>query len=208
MFFRKPQLDPLPLTMIGLKAGERLLQIGLDQASLTAQLAAKVGMNGTAVHVTNNEDDATRIRHAAAKAGVLLDLRVVHTLRSIPFDDEAFDVAVIHSMKGLLQGMAPYTRVRCLEEIHRVLRIGGRLLVVEPEPRGGFGGVFRSFPVDGHYAATGETIGALRSEGFKPVRVIADREGYRFVEGLKPQPPAETVPDVVPDAVPGTEPRS
>ena len=42
MFFRKPQLEPLPLTMIGLRAGERLLQIGADTASLTAKLAAKV----------------------------------------------------------------------------------------------------------------------------------------------------------------------
>jgi len=208
MFFRKPQLDPLPLTMIGLKAGERLLQIGVDQASLTAQLAGKVGMNGTAAHVTNNEDDATRIRKAAEKAGVLVDLRTVHTLRSMPWDDEAFDVAVLHSLKGLLQGMAPYTRVRCLEELHRVLRIGGRLLVIEPEPRGGFGGVFRSFPVDGHYAATGETLGALRSEGFRPVRVLADREGFRFVEGLKPQPAADIVThEPGTDAPEGTEPQ-
>ncbi len=204
MFFRKPQLQPLPLTMIGLKAGERLIQIGVDQASLTAQLAAKVGLNGTAAHVTNNEDDAARIRKAAAKEGVLVDLRVVHTLRSMPFEDDSFDVAVLHSMKGLLQGMAPYTRVRCLEELHRVLRLNGRLIVVEPEPRGGFGGVFRSFPVDGHYAATGETIGALRSEGFRPVRVLADREGFRFVEGMKPPPQVE----VVPETVAGTEPQS
>lgn len=204
MFFRKPQLEPLPLTMIGLKPGDRLIQIGVDQASLTAQLAAKVGLNGTAAHITNNEDDAARIRKAAAKEGVLVDLRVVHTLRSLPYEDDSFDVAVLHSMKGLLQGMAPYTRVRCLEELHRVLRVSGRLIVVEPEPRGGFGGVFRAFPVDGHYAATGETLGALRSEGFKPVRVLADREGYRFVEGMKPQPQAE----IVPEPVAGTEPQA
>ena len=120
-------------------------------------------------------------------------MRVVGTLRSMPFDDDAFDVAVVHSMKGLIAGMAPYTRVRCLEEVFRVLRSGGRAIVVEPEPRGGLGGLFHAYPVDSHYAATGETIGALRAEGFKPARLLADREGFRFVEGLKPQP-AQSAP--------------
>lgn len=188
MFFRKPQLEPLPLTMIGLRAGERLLQIGTDAASLTAKLAAKVGLNGTAAHVVNNEEDAKKIRDAAAKVGALVDVRVVGTLRSMPFDDDSFDVIVVHSMNGLIAGMAPYTRVRCLEEAHRVLRTGGRAIVIETEPRGGLGGLFHAYRVDSHYAATGETIGALRAEGFKPVRLLADREGYRFVEGLKPPP--------------------
>jgi SAM-dependent methyltransferase len=182
---RKSRVEPLPLTMTGVRMGERLLQIGVDTPALTGTLAAKVGLSGNAAHVTTNESDASRIREAAAKASALVDVRVVSTLRSIPFDDDAFDLIVIHSMHGLLAGMAPYTRVRCLEEAHRVLRTGGRLIVIEAEPRGGLGGLFRTYPVDSHYAATGETIGALKAEGFKPVRILGDREGYRFVEGLK-----------------------
>jgi hypothetical protein len=34
-------------------------------------------------------------------------------------------------------------------------------------------------------------MGALKMEGFRPVRILADREGYRFTEGLKTTPPAE-----------------
>jgi ubiquinone/menaquinone biosynthesis C-methylase UbiE len=186
MFFRKSTpIAPLPLTMTGVKMGERLLQIGLDSASLTAALAAKVGMSGNAAHILNKDTDVTRARDAAAKAGAASDVRLVSTYRSFPFDDESFDLIVIHSMHGLLAGMAPYTRVRCLEEAHRVLRQGGRTIVIEPEPRGGLGGLFRTYQVDSHYAATGETIGALKAEGFKPVRVLADREGYRFIEGMK-----------------------
>jgi SAM-dependent methyltransferase len=185
MFFRKARLEPLPLTMAGVRAGERLLQIGLDSPSLSAALAARVGMNGTAAHVFTNEQDANKSRAAAAKAGIGVDVRVINTLRSLPYDDDSFDIVIIHSMTGLLAGMAPYTRVRCLEETLRVLRAGGRALVIEPEPRGGLAGLFRSYPVDSHYAATGEAIGALKAEGFKPVRVLADREGYRFIEAFK-----------------------
>jgi ubiquinone/menaquinone biosynthesis C-methylase UbiE len=183
--FKKLAGEPLPLTMAGVRAGERLLQLGIDSAKLIAMLAAKVGMNGTAAHVVTNESDAARVRDAAAQEGVLIDVKMTGTLRSIPFEDESFDLVVIHSMSGLVAGMAPYTRVRCLEEVHRVLRPGGRVLVIEPEPRGGLAGIFRSHAVDGHYLASGETAGSLKAEDFKAARVLADREGYRFVEGLK-----------------------
>lgn len=184
-FFKKLEGDPLPITMTGVRAGERLLQLGIDEPALIAALAAKVGMNGTAAHVVTNDADAQRVRRAAEKAGVLIDVKMTGTLRSFPFDDESFDLVVMHSMSGLIAGMAPYTRVRCLEEAHRVLRPGGRIVTIEPEPRGGLAGIFRSHPVDGHYLASGETVGALKAESFKTARILADREGYRFVEGIK-----------------------
>ena len=33
--------------------------------------------------------------------------------------------------------------------------------------------------------AAGTATAALEAAGFRPVRLLADREGYRFVEGLK-----------------------
>ena len=188
MFFRKSKVDPLPITMTAVKMGERLLQVGLDEASTATALAAKVGLSGTAAHVVNDEALGARVRTAAEKAGVLVDVRVVSTYRSLPFEDEAFDLVVLHAVKGLIAGMAPYTRVRSVEECLRVLRVGGRMLVIEAEPRGGLGSLIRPYPVDGHYLATGETIGAFKAEGFRPVRILADREGFRFIEGHKPAP--------------------
>lgn len=185
MFFRKSRLEPLPITMTGVKMGERLLQVGVDSPATITSIASKIGLSGTVAHVVTNDEDAARVKAAAEKQGTLIDVRQTGTYRSFPFEDDSFDVVVMHATKGLLAGMAPYTRVRCLEECHRVLRTGGRLIVIEPEPRGGLGNLIRPFPVDPHYAASGETVGALKAEGFKPVRILADREGYRFVEGLK-----------------------
>lgn len=188
MFFRKSSSEPLPVTMTAVKMGDRLLQVGLDDTATAMALAAKVGMSGTAVHVVNDEAQGAKIRAAAQKAGILVDVRVVTTLRSLPLDDDAFDLVVMHAYKGLIAGMAPYTRIRSVEECLRVLRVGGRMMVIEAEPRGGIASLIRPYPVDGHYSATGETVGALKSGGFRPVRVLADRDGYRFVEGGKPAP--------------------
>jgi SAM-dependent methyltransferase len=191
MFFRKSQIEPLPTMMTAVKMGDRLLQMGLDEPRTAISLAGKVGLSGTAAHVVNDEAQGGRLRVAATKGGVLVDVRVVKTLRSLPYDDDAFDLVVMHSVKGLIAGMAPYTRVRSVEECLRVLRVGGRMLVIEAEPRGGLGSLIRPYPVDGHYVATGETVGALKAEGFRPVRILADREGLRFVEGHKPFPQPE-----------------
>ena len=132
MFFRKSKADPLPITMTAVKMGERLLQVGLDEPSPATALAAKVGLSGTAAHVVNDEALGARIRTAAEKAGVLVDVRVVSTYRSLPFDDDAFDLVVMHSVKGLIAGMAPYTRVRSVEECLRVADEAGAPIVNIP----------------------------------------------------------------------------
>ena len=190
-FLRKSKTEPLPLTMAAVRMGERLLQIGVDDPELTGVLALKVGLSGSAILVVASEQEAARGRSAGAKAGALLDVQVVTPLRNLPFEDESFDLIIIHSMNGLIAMMAPYTRVRCLEESLRILRIGGRALIIEPEPRGGLGALIRSHPVDAYYTSGGGAMGALKMEGFRPVRILADREGYRFTEGLKTTPPAE-----------------
>jgi hypothetical protein len=38
---------------------------------------------------------------------------------------------------------------------------------------------------DAAYEATGGTAASLKSAGFRPVRILGDRQGYRFIEGLK-----------------------
>ena len=76
--------------------------------------------------------------------------------------------------------------MRCLEEAF--LGAAGRRLisfVIEQEPRGGLGGLFRSYPVDGHYAALGET-GALKAEAFKSVRFSATAKDIGSSKVLRP----------------------
>src|SRR6187399_2999973 len=99
--FRRLDLDPLPVSMAGVKLGERLLQIGVDDAALAGQLAAKTGLSGTAAHMVSSDDEAARVNRGAKKAGVLVEVRAGH-LDRLPYDDGAFDLAVIHSARGQL----------------------------------------------------------------------------------------------------------
>ena len=184
MFFRKPRIEALPVTMAGVRMGERLLQIGVDDAGLVAALASKVGLSGAAAHAVDNERDAARARSAASGAGALVDVQVT-PLRALPFEPGSFDLVVIHSLGGLLASMTPEERVGCLQSVHRALRGGGRAVVIEAAPRQGLAALFRGHAVNEHYAAAGGAEGALRAEGFRPVRLLGDREGYRFTEGLK-----------------------
>jgi SAM-dependent methyltransferase len=154
--------------MSGVRMGERVLQIGVDDPGLAGAIASKVGLSGQAAIVVQDESAAERARGAAAKAGALVDVHVA-PLDTLPFADDGFDVIVLHSMKGWLAALDDTTATALLRESLRVLRVGGRLVLIESS-RGG----------------PGVGAEALGVGGFKATRVLAEREGYRFTEGLKP----------------------
>jgi SAM-dependent methyltransferase len=186
MFFRKSTIAPLPVTMSGVRMGERVLQIGIDDPSHVGAMAAKVGLSGNAAIAVSDEAAASRARTALATAGVLADLQVT-TFQTLPFADYAFDVIVVHSMKGLLADLAPERRSALLTESLRVLRPGGRLVVIEAGDQSGLKAWLQSARHNETYEAAGGTVAALQSAGFKPVRVVGEREGYRFIEALRPR---------------------
>lgn len=164
-FLRKTrQQEQLPISMTGVRMGERALQIGIDDPSLTGALAAKVGLSGLAAVAVSDEAAAALARKAAEKAGVLVDLHVA-PLHSLPFADDSFDVIVLHSKSGWLTSLDEASRQPVLREAHRVLRGGGRLIAIE--------------------GPAGSAAEAMPGAGFKATRVLAERDGYRFTEGLK-----------------------
>jgi SAM-dependent methyltransferase len=189
LFLRKStdRRDPLAIAMTGVRLGERLLQIGIDDPRSLGALAAKVGISGTAAIVAIDERGADQARAAIADASTVADI-VVEPDGSLPFDAASFDVAVIHSAGGLLPSLADDVRARLLTETHRVLRAGGRAIAIEAGAPSGLKAVFSPAPrVDERYARTGGTIGAMEAASFKPVRLLADRDGLRFIEGLNTQ---------------------
>jgi len=183
--FRRLDLDPLSVSMAGVKLGERLLQIGVDDATLAGQLAAKTGLSGTAAHVVSNDGEAVQVQRGAKKVGVLVEVRV-GPLDTLPFDDGAFDLVVMHSASGQLATATGDARVAVLRDARRVLRPGGRLLAIEPGTATGLRSMLRSAPAaQAAYDAGGGTPAALRDAGFAAVRDLGDREGLKFAEGVK-----------------------
>jgi ubiquinone/menaquinone biosynthesis C-methylase UbiE len=170
--------------MAGVKLGERLLQIGVDDAVLAGQLAAKTGLSGTAAHMVSSDHDAVQVQRGAKKVGVLVEVRV-GMLDRLPFDDDAFDLVVVHSAHAQLASATDAERVAVLRDARRVLRPGGRLIAVEAGTANGVRSLLRSAPAaQAAYDATGGTPAALRQAGFGAVRDLGDREGLKFAEGL------------------------
>ena len=183
--FKKLKGDTdLRVSMTGLRLGDKVLQIGSRDPRLIALLAAKVGVSGQASALVPDPGDAAPIERAARAQGVLVDVKVA-PLAAPPFAQGWFDVVVLPKLIG---AMRPHERVGALQGARQVLRVGGRCLVIEAAPRGGLGALFSGRTLDPHYRSQGGAEPALKAEGFKPVRTLAERQGLLFTEGMKPDP--------------------
>jgi SAM-dependent methyltransferase len=186
MFLRRPRLTsaPLPVTMSGVRMGERVLQIGMDDPAIAGGIASTVGISGEAAFVVADEHAAAKVQRALENAAALADVRVA-PLETLPFGSDSFDAVVIHGASGTLAALDSNGRDRLLRECRRVLRAGGRVVSIEPGTQTGLSALLKAAP-NPEYAAAGGTVAALQAAGFKPVRLLADREGYTFTEGMKP----------------------
>jgi|SRR4051794_9445609 len=177
--FRKSSEEPLGVTMAGVKLGQRVLAVGTRDPKLAAQLAAKSGLTGRACIV---DDDESRL--AAAAAAIEHEGALIEPIRAPygmwPFDPDSFDVAIIPQ---LLATMRPYDRTQTLFEVFRVLRPGGRVLVIEAARRGGVLAILeRTMASNPDYDGA---AAALRTAGFGAVRQLAEAEGVAYIEGVK-----------------------
>jgi SAM-dependent methyltransferase len=180
-FLRRSHTDPLHVSMMGVRMGERFLQIGCDDQTLLSGLATKVGLSGNAAVAVPDDVQAHRAERAGIDAGVLLDLQRT-ALTALPFDPDAFDIVVVDDTVGRFAALAPGDRLGAMREALRVLRQGGRIGVVE-----GLGGGRLRRPIARPEGYAADAL--LRDGGFRPVRLLAERERYRFYEGLKPTAP-------------------
>jgi SAM-dependent methyltransferase len=152
---------------------------------VASAIAGKVGLSGNAAIAVVDDREAARAHRAAASAGVLVDVEVT-SLASLPFDSGAFDLVIAHDLRGLVSTLDVQMRLAAMREWHRVLRQGGRVMTIEAGPATGIKSFIRQSRGNVAYDdVAGGVVGALEAAGFKPVRLLAEREGYRFTEGIK-----------------------
>ena len=186
MFLKKDNPHLLIVGMTGVKMGDRFLQVGCANGGRLAAVATRVGLSGRSALVAPDEASATRARKAAEEAGVLVEIEVARPSQ-LPLEDGAFDLAVVDDTAGLFGTMRPEERVASVRELVRVLRPGGRVLLVGAAPRGGLGAVLSRTQSGPPFVASGDATRSLEADGFKSVRTLAEREGLVFVEGIKPR---------------------
>ena len=105
--------------------GQRVLDIAGGTGDLAKAFAKKVGRSGEVVHTDINEAMLRTGRDRLLDAGVILPT-VVCDAEHLPFADEHFDlVSVAFGLRNMTH------KDSALREMARVLKAGGRLLVLE-----------------------------------------------------------------------------
>jgi SAM-dependent methyltransferase len=187
--FARRGSDPhlLAVSMTGVKLRDRVAFIGTPVPARLAAIAAKVGLSGHAAAVVLDEAGAERVNRAAANAGVLVDVDIADVKR-LPYSDGDFDLAVVDDTGTLVEQLTEDERASLAKEVARILRPGGRVVVLGgSEPTGLV--KFLSRAPASPLVLSGGMNALLAGNGFSIVRTLAEREGLVFVEGLKPRTP-------------------
>jgi SAM-dependent methyltransferase len=179
--FLRRRGDPYALVvgMTGVKMGDRVAQLGCAHGGRLAAIAKPVGLSGYAVAIVPDEASLSRAQQGSAQGGVLAEIQQA-PLTHVPLADEAFDLVVIDDTDGMVGTQSETDRTLVVREALRVLRPGGRVMVIGSGPVSGIGRLFRA---GGGF--TFDVASTLQTGGFKSVRTLAEREGLTFVEGLK-----------------------
>ena len=123
-----------------IEPGDRLLDVGCGTGDLTLAAKALAGPGGEVVGTDASPEMIDAARRKAARAGLKVTFQV-DLVEKMSFPDDRFDV-VLSSL--MMHHLPDDLKRQGLSEIYRVLRPGGRLLVVDLESSTG-GSVVQRF---------------------------------------------------------------
>jgi demethylmenaquinone methyltransferase / 2-methoxy-6-polyprenyl-1,4-benzoquinol methylase len=172
------------LSQTGLRPGQRALDVASGTGDLGAGVARQVGRDGLAVLTDINREMLARGRDRLIDKGVGARVEfVIANAECLPFPDSAFDCVTI----GL--GLRNVTdKAVALASMRRVLKPGGRLLVLEfskprPEIRAAY---------DAYSFNVLPRLGGI---------VAGDAASYRYLaESIRMHPDQETLAAMIRDA--------
>ena len=126
-FGRESRLRERTLDTAGVASGQSILDVGCGTGTLALAAKRRVGVDGVVGGVDASPEMVTRARTKAARSGLGATFEIA-AAQSLPFADGSFDVVLcslaFHHLPNDARGPA-------LAEMRRVLKPGGRALVVE-----------------------------------------------------------------------------
>lgn len=124
----------------GAAPGQAVLDCATGTGDLALAFKRAVGDGGRVLGTDFCQEMLIPAPAKAARAGLKIDFEVADAL-ALPYPDKTFDVASIAF--GIRNVDDP---VKCLKEMARVVKPGGRVVVLEfGQPRGLFGALFRFY---------------------------------------------------------------
>ncbi len=127
---RSRALRTLPLELAAIRPGERVLDVGCGTGDLTLRAARQAGPSGKVYGIDAAPGMVAEAKRKAKRAKTAVQF-LVEPVEALGFPDGSFDVAlsslVMHHLPGDLKR-------RALIEVRRILRPGGRLVIVDFQP--------------------------------------------------------------------------
>lgn len=133
---REPSFRERLLDLAGLRTGETVLDVGCGTGSLALMAKEAVGAEGSVCGIDAAGEMVSWAQQKARRADIEVDFRRA-SAQALPFPDASFDVVLSTLM---LHHLPKKARTQLATEARRVLRPGGRVLVVdfaETSPRKG-----------------------------------------------------------------------
>jgi ubiquinone/menaquinone biosynthesis C-methylase UbiE len=126
-FGREEKLRKMTVDLARVKEGENVLEIGCATGSLTLAAKRQAGPAGKVAAIDIIEGMIEVSRGKALKAGLDIHFQT-GSIENIPFPDQQFDVVLCSFM---IFHMSEKVRNKGFEEIFRVLKPNGRLLILD-----------------------------------------------------------------------------